>query len=62
MSNNLLQHYGRDFVLRCMDNADSCVPTRITSKINVKTPASSVGLRSLQLTPQLCDRSRPLLG
>lgn len=42
VTNLLLQHYGRDYVLRCMDNVDNCVPARVTSKLNTKTPETSV--------------------
>ena len=35
----LLQHYGREFTVKCIDNTDSLVPQRITSKLVVQTPS-----------------------
>jgi len=42
VSSLFLQHYGREFAVRAMENQDNCVPTRITSKLIVQTPSSEL--------------------
>lgn len=42
VTNHLLQQFGREYVVKCMDNVEDCVPARITSKLNTKTPEPSV--------------------
>lgn len=38
----LLQHYGRDFAVKCVENTDNIVPQRITSKLVVQTPSAEL--------------------